>query len=66
MDEKQMLKRIYDELVGDEFTEGIIPRVRKNTKKINTHEMYFKGLFIGGTVISLIIAFWNDIKSLLS
>ena len=59
-----MLQRIYDELVGDEFTEGIIPKVRKNTEKISRHEMYFRGLFIGGTGISLIITFWNDIKSL--
>jgi hypothetical protein len=58
-----MLERIYNEVVGDEFTEGIIPQVKKNTEKIKQHEIYFRVVVAVFFVLSFLFAFFESIKS---
>jgi hypothetical protein len=61
-DHEKMIERIYSEIVGDEFTDGLIPKVDKLSKKVDKHENYIKigaGLFL---VITSIFAFFEQIK----
>jgi hypothetical protein len=57
-----MLERIYNEFVGDEYTEGVIHKVQKNTKKLNQHDLYFKigiGIIV---VLSFLFTFIESAK----
>lgn len=61
MDDKhgEMIERIYNELVGDEYTEGLIPKVERMDKKLENHSILFRvviGLFIAlSGVIGLLL-----------
>ena len=59
---EQMLERIYNEVVGDEFTEGIIPQVKKNTEKIKQHDIYFRVVIVVFIVLSFLFAFSESLK----
>jgi hypothetical protein len=59
---EQMLERIYNEVVGDEFTEGIIPQVKKNTEKIKQHDFYFRVVIAVFLVLSFLFVFFENIK----
>ena len=67
MDKKytEMIERIYNEIVGDEYTEGLIPKVTRNTEKIRQHDIYFKvviGLF---SLISGLLIFWDSFQKII-
>lgn len=73
MNEKQsqMLERIYREIIGDEYTEGLIPEVKRHSKEIeqhasrlNQHDNYFKVMIICVSGLFMIAAFWNDLKQI--
>ncbi len=57
-----VLNKIYNNLVGDEFNEGIVSEVRKNSKHRNgsakTH-----GFIAGGSVVlgGLLGKFWDHV-----
>jgi len=63
MDQKHinMIERIYSEIVGDEYTEGLIPKVNRNTEKIKQHDLYFKIIIGTFSVISAVLIFWDNI-----
>jgi len=63
MEEKhaKMIERIYSEVVGDEYTEGLIPKFQRIEKKVNRHDFLISvviGLFV---VIASIVAFVKDV-----
>ena len=63
-DHEKMIERIYSEIVGDEYTQGLIPKVDNLCKKVNKHETYIKigaGLFL---VITSVLAFFEQIKEI--
>lgn len=66
MEEKhqKMLERIYDEVVGDKFTEGLIPKVSRIEKKVNTHEIMIRAVIGVFLVFSALVTFWDDFLSL--
>ena len=61
---EQMLERIYNEIVGDEYTEGLIPQVKKNTDKIKLHDLYFKIIIGIFTILSFVFVFISNIKNI--
>jgi hypothetical protein len=64
-DHEKMIERIYSEIVGDEYTDGLIPRVDRLEKKVDNQDIKFKvgaGLI---AAISTIVLFFEQIKELL-
>jgi hypothetical protein len=66
-----MLQRIYDELVGDSFTEGLIPKVNRHSveleeheDKLKKHDGYFTVMIICFSGLIALAALWNDIKQI--
>jgi len=59
-----MTERIYSELVGDKFTEGLIPAHKKLEKKVSTHEIYFRVILSIGLLSGFIATFWHSIKEI--
>lgn len=59
--QKEMIERIYDELVGDKFTEGIIPKVKRLEKTVDKHDVALK--IISGVIILItsLVTFWKDL-----
>jgi|CEGF01.1.fsa_nt_gi hypothetical protein len=60
----KMIERIYNEVVGDEYTEGLIPKVNKIEKDVYNLNVKYK-IVIG--VIAFLIgasAFLSDISKL--
>ena len=66
MDEKhvKMIERIHAELIGDEFTDGLIPEFKSVKKRVDTHDVYFKLIIYGGSLVAFVAAFWSDIKGI--
>ena len=66
MDQKHinMIERIYSEIVGDEYTEGLIPKVNRNTEKIKQHDTYFKVIILLFSTISALFLFWENLKNI--
>jgi hypothetical protein len=62
-DHEKMIERIYSEIVGDEYTEGLIPKVNRNTQKLEKHEIYFRVVFGLFTLISGLVIFLDTIKT---
>lgn len=63
-DHERMIERIYSELVGDEYTEGIISKVNRNAERLEKHEGYFKIILGLAAVMSGIAIFFESIKNL--
>jgi hypothetical protein len=66
MDQKHinMIERIYSEIVGDEYTKGLIPKVNRNTEKIKQHDTYFKVIILLFSTISALFLFWDNLKNM--
>jgi hypothetical protein len=58
---ERMLECICKELTRDEFMEGLISKVRENTKKIRIHDNYFK-IIVG--IIVVLTAIFALVESL--
>lgn len=63
-DHEQMIERIYREIVGDEYTEGLIPKVNKNTQKIEQHDIYFKVILALGALITTVVVFLESFTNM--
>jgi hypothetical protein len=64
-DLKSKIDEIHKALVGSDLhPEGLICKVEKMAKKVDYHDLLFK---IGAGIIAVLtglIAFWNDLKTL--
>ena len=61
----KMIERIYNEVVGDEFTEGLIPKVNKIESKVENLDIKYRivlGVFI---VLVAAVGFLSDIFNIL-
>ena len=61
----KMIEDIHDALVGNDYNdEGLIKKVSKIECKVDRHDLFFK---IGAGIVAVltgVVAFWNDIKTL--
>lgn len=60
----RMIERIHRELVGDEFTEGLIPEFKAVKKRVNIHEIQIRaviGLFLILALIATLLSDWINI-----
>ena len=63
-DHEKMIERIYSEIVGDEYTPGLIPRVDRLEKKVDNQDIKFK---VGAgivTILTTILLFFEQIKKI--
>lgn len=62
-----MIRRIYAEVVGDEYHEnGIIKRVENNEKQIRKHSNNFYIMYSVISICILIFTFYDKLKVLFS
>lgn len=62
---REMVERIYNELVGDEFTEGVIPKVNRIDKKVRTHTVLFRIVIGVATAIGFLLTVFVDLSKLI-
>ena len=66
MDEKhiKMIERIHNELVGDPYTEGLIPEHKKLKTKVDQHEVLIRATIAGGCLFAFVLGVWLKVKGL--
>lgn len=56
-----MIERIYNEVVGDEFTEGLIPKVNKIERDVNNLNLKYKIVIGVFAILAAIVGFFSDL-----
>lgn len=61
----KMIERIYNEVVGDEYTEGLIPKVNKIERKVESLDLKYKIMVGVFAVLVAAVGFFSDLFNLL-
>ena len=61
----KMIERIYNEVVGDEFTEGLIPKVNEIETKVENLNLKYKIMVGVFAVLIAAVGFLTDLFKLL-
>jgi len=57
------IDRIYDEIVGDEFTEGLIPKIKRIETTVDEHTRLFK---VWPKVVAAVATFVSIVSGILA